>query len=226
MGRRRIICSWLSQLTEGRRDQRLLDIGCGTGTTLSRLRQFARGVGLDFSQLPLVRAKSRGLDDLVQGAAQAPPFVEGAFDVITMLDVLEHLDDETAALRDLRRALRPGGALLLTVPAYPSLWSQHDIALHHRRRYRSAQLRDVLERSGYRVHRLSHAICAVAPATFVFRWLQNWMTSPAAPTTALIQLPPLMNRFLISLLTVESFALRALSIPFGISLLCHAVKQP
>ena len=203
----------------------LLDIGCGTGTTLHWLRQFSRGVGLDFSQLALTRAGARGLDRLVQGGAERLPFAEGSFDVITMLDVLEHIDDEPATLRGMHRVLRPSGSLLLTVPAFPSLWSQHDVALHHRRRYRTARLREVVEGSGFRISHLTHAICAVAPMTFVFRWVQNLLAPPAAPKTALIQLPDSVNRFLISLLTVESLVLCAVPLPFGVSLLCHAVKD-
>jgi len=224
VGRRRIICSWLADMVKPSRDGLLLDIGCGTGTTLSSLRRFGRVLGLDSSELALARAQSRGLNRLVQGAAQHLPYADGSFDVITMLDVLEHLDEEATTLTGIYRVLRPGGSLLLTVPAFPSLWSQHDVALHHRRRYRSTQLRELLADSRFDVARMTHAICPVAPMTFVFRWLQNACTSPSAPKTALIELPDSLNRFLISLLTVEAQLVRSVSLPFGVSLLCQAVK--
>ncbi|PIU95741.1 MAG: methylase [Armatimonadetes bacterium CG_4_10_14_3_um_filter_66_18] len=224
VGRRRIICAWLSQLVGGNSDQLLLDIGCGTGTTMWRLRQFCRVVGVDFSNLALARAQSRGLDRLVGGSALSLPFAEGSFGLLTLLDVLEHLKDDAGALRGMRRILRPGGSLLLTVPAYPSLWSQHDVALHHYRRYTGSRLRNVVEAADFRVERLSYAICAPTPLTFAFRWAQGRLATPAAPKTALIQLPRPLNQFLISLLTLEAFALRATALPFGVSLLCHAVR--
>lgn len=202
-----------------------MDVGCGTGATLLHLNRFARGVGIDLSWLALTKARTRGPASLIQGAADGLPFAPATFHLVTLLDVLEHLENEAPTLHAIRRVLKSGGALLLTVPAYPSLWSQHDMALGHYRRYQADQLRAVLTAAGFRIERLTYAISAMLPATFVFRWLQNRLTAPTAPKTALIRLPPPLNRFLISLLTVESVVLRAVSLPFGVSLLCHAVNE-
>ena len=156
----------------------LVDIGCGTGANLPMLRQAVapRGevFGLDFSPLALQWARSEGgLDGgkihLSQGDALALPLRDECADIVTMLDVLEHLSDDAKALREVRRILKPGGALVLSVPAYQHLWSAHDEALHHFRRYEKSGLNRVLKDAGFRVWRLSFAMSLMPPLAWFWR---------------------------------------------------------
>ena len=134
-------------LLRGRRraGARLLDAGCGTGGNLAA---FGPGRGVDPAPEAVAACRARGLD-VVQARLEALPFDDGAFDLVLATDVLEHVDDDVAALRELRRVAAPGAVLLVTVPAHPRLWSAHDVALHHRRRYRRAELLARLRAAGW-----------------------------------------------------------------------------
>ena len=132
-GRRRLLRALLGRVGAG---GRLLDAGCGTGGNLAF---FGPGVGVDPAAEAVAACRARGLD-VVQAGLEALPFADAAFDVVLATDVLEHVEDDVAALRELRRVAAPGAVLLVTVPAHPRLWSAHDVALHHRRRYRRDEL--------------------------------------------------------------------------------------
>ena len=154
----------------------LLDIGCGTGANLPMLRRFAgpagRVTGIDFSPLALRFACDHpGLSSarLLQGDAMRLPFRDASFDVVTMFDVLEHIPDHCLALQEVLRVLRPGGRYIFSVPAYQHLWSAHDTALHHFRRYEYRDLRALLRSSGYRVALLSFAMSLMPPIAWAWR---------------------------------------------------------
>src|SRR6476659_6475267 len=139
-GRRRILRAAIERLplVPG---ARLLDAGCGSGRTLDELARYGRVSGVDASPDAVAAARSRGHADVRLAPVEALPFAAGAFDVVTCLDVIEHTRDDRAALAELRRVTRPGGLLVATVPAYQALWSWHDEANGHYRRYDSASLR-------------------------------------------------------------------------------------
>ncbi len=156
----------------------LVDIGCGTGANLPMLRRAiapdGQVYGLDFSPLALQWAQTEGdlnggQIHLSQGDALSLPLRDGCADIVTMLDVLEHLSDDARALGEVRRILRPGGALVLSVPAYQHLWSAHDEALHHFRRYEKSGLNRVLSKAGFRVWRLSFAMSLMPPLAWFWR---------------------------------------------------------
>ena len=134
-GRRRLVRALLRRAGAAP-GARLLDAGCGTGGNLAA---FGPGRGIDPAREAVEACRARGLD-VVQGGLEALPFGDGEFDLILATDVLEHVDDDAAALRELRRVAAAGALLVVTVPAHPRLWSAHDVALHHRRRYRRAEL--------------------------------------------------------------------------------------
>lgn len=135
----------------------ILDVGCGTGGNLAMLSKFGAVSGMEFDASALELARRRGVGEIRPGhLPDAIPFEERRFDLIALMDVLEHVEPDAASLAALRGRLKPGGALFVTVPAFPFMWSHHDVSHHHFRRYRAATLRAVVESAGYRVAFLSY----------------------------------------------------------------------
>lgn len=216
----------------------ILDIGCGTGANLGLLRSVV-GVGgtvtaMDFSPLALRFAADHVAAPgvlLLQGDALHLPFDDDQFDIVTMLDVLEHLRDDAGALTEVFRVLRPGGQLVFSVPAYQHLWSAHDTALHHFRRYEYHALQRLLRRSRFRVARLSFAMGLMPPIAWLWRKLiLPWQ--PRRPREAkrhsegavLPPVTPVFNALLINYLKWEGRLIMRRRLKFGTSLVGTAAK--
>src|SRR3954451_22255349 len=166
-GRRRVIRSELDRL-ELPRPWRILDAGCGSGRTMEMLAGYGEVSGVDLSAAAVATARNRGFHDVRRGRLEALPWDNASFDVATCLDVVEHVPDDRRALAELRRVVRPGGFLLVTVPAYPALWSHHDVVNRHCRRYRARSLRAAAAGAGWRLVRDTHFNSALlAPAAAV-----------------------------------------------------------
>ncbi|HEV2998774.1 MAG TPA: class I SAM-dependent methyltransferase, partial [Solirubrobacteraceae bacterium] len=114
---------------------RILDAGCGSGRNMIELARHGEVTGVEISDASAALARDRHVGEVIEGSVLDMPFDDGAFDLAVSLDVIEHLEDDREALRELRRVVAPGGALLVTVPAYQWLWSHHDEINHHHRRY-------------------------------------------------------------------------------------------
>jgi SAM-dependent methyltransferase len=149
-GRRRVLRAELDRLPLAP-DPRLLDAGCGSGRTLDELATYGRVSGIDLSEDAVAAARSRGHDDVHLSAVEQIPFPDMTFDAVTCLDVIEHTRDDRVTLAELLRVTRPGGLLLVTVPAYQALWSSHDVANLHYRRYDRASLRSAARGAGWDV---------------------------------------------------------------------------
>ena len=203
---------------------RILDVGCGTGGTLMALREVADVTGIELDAGAVEFCKERGLEQVFQGAAESLPFDDNAFDMVFALDVIEHLDDDTVGLQEFFRVLKPGGDLVITVPAYQFLWSHHDVALHHRRRYTKRKLLDAIRGVGLSVQRASYYNTLLFPIVAGVRLMQR-LSGTDGPSTSDVSLPPKwINRLLCTLLESERFALRGVSLPFGVSLIALAKK--
>lgn len=166
-GRRLIIRAELERLPIPR-DAVVLDAGCGSGRTMEELVQYGEvhGVELDPDAAQVARNRNKG--EIFVGRLEELPWGAGTFDLITCLDVIEHTPDDRATLRELRRVCKPGGWLLVTVPAYQSLWSTHDVANHHFRRYARRTLRVASVQAGWHVERMtSFNSLLLAPAAAV-----------------------------------------------------------
>jgi len=211
---------------------RFLDLGCGTGITLTRIRDAfgVEPVGLDIEVQALEFCRQRGHTELVEGSIVSTPFEDDSFDVVTALDVVEHLDDDVAAIREGGRVVRPGGIVLLTVPACPWLWSDHDIALHHKRRYRERQLRERIEQAGLTVESSGHfnTVLFVPAATVrLARRAASLLRSGAGefPHSDVSLPPSLINTVLRRLLESERDIAARGMLPFGLSLFAVARKK-
>jgi SAM-dependent methyltransferase len=129
---------------------RELDAGCGTGRNIREYAQLGETAGVDPSPDAVAFCHARGLAQVIRSGVEQLPFEDGAFDLVAATDVLEHIPDDLGAAHELRRVTKPGGSLLITVPAYQWLWSQHDDSHHHQRRYTLRRLRAVLTAAGWR----------------------------------------------------------------------------
>ncbi|MDQ6915756.1 MAG: class I SAM-dependent methyltransferase, partial [Actinomycetota bacterium] len=147
-GRRRVINAQLERL-DLRRGGSVLDAGCGSGRTMDDLARWGSVAGFDLNELGVEHARARGHEDVRLARVEEIPWPDDSFDLITCLDVLEHTPDDVGSLRELLRVARPGATLLATVPAYKLLWSAHDVANHHYRRYRRGQLVEAGRTAGW-----------------------------------------------------------------------------
>jgi SAM-dependent methyltransferase len=222
VGRHRILLSLLEQRVGGSRDLRLLDFGCGTGTTAGHLARFGTVEAVDADPEAVEFCRRRGLTGVRLLSGDTLPFDDAAFDVVTSFDVLEHIEDDLAALVELRRVLRPGGTLLCAVPAFPFLWGLQDEVSHHFRRYVRPQLRARLEDAGFEVLRASYFNSILFPAIAGVR-LARRLQAGGGNRTALqsdFELGPAwLNAVLARVFATEAALVRKRDLPYGVSLL-------
>jgi SAM-dependent methyltransferase len=221
-GRRKILASFLEDICRRVTDRRprILDVGCGTGANLLMLSQYGDAEGVDVSEDALAFCRERGLEKVKLGAAEKLPYDDGTFDLVTALDVVEHLDNDLAGLREMRRVLRPGGHVLLFVPTFMFLWGLQDDVSNHRRRYRLPELRRVLEQAGFEIERTTYANITFFLPILLARKLMR-VTGIKAESENNINVSA-FNGLLGGMLGAESVVLKYMNIPFGVSGLCVA----
>lgn len=204
---------------------RILDVGCSGGATIRRLHEdgYSQVTGIDISAEAIAQCRRNGLSDVHLMDGQAPDFPDASFDIILASDVLEHVPDERSAVHAWFRLLRPGGVLIALVPAFMALWSPHDEANQHRKRYRLAELRSCLEACGFETRRASYwNFLLFFPAAAV-RLLQRVVPYIGTAQVDLRLPPAFANSLLCRLLVLENRWLRAgLSWPWGLSALVTA----
>lgn len=228
VGRRRIISSLVKQIfaTLNNPNPRILDVGCGTGANLKMLAAYGKAEGVDISPQAVDFCRERGLDSVKLGAAEQLPYESDSFELVTALDVIEHLDDDVAGLREIRRVLRRDGHVLLFVPAFMFLWGVQDEVSNHRRRYTLPGLVNAVEKSGFAVEWASYAnISFFLPVLFV-RSMMRWL-GLRADTEYGINIS-VMNGPFSRLFAAERFILKRGRIPFGVSAVCigRRVEEP
>lgn len=225
-GRRFIVRSLFCRYTEGTGASggSFLDIGCGTGEGKAIIGSAGSLVGIDASDEALSIAKSKGYASLQKGSVEKLPHPSDSFDGVLALDVLEHIGDDQAAFGECFRVLRPGGSLILTVPAYQWLWSGHDDVFGHKRRYLKGELAGKAEAAGLEIVFASHYVTLLFPVIAVWRsagkLFRNRRVSHFFP------LPRVLNGFLFCLMAFEGLLLRSgCRLPFGSSLILVAKKK-
>ena len=231
-GRRMLLSSALSWLDVPARS--ILDVGCGVGTNLDLLLDHypeAWLLGVDLERDPLILGRADRAVSVCQGDICTLPFRTGTFDLITALDTVEHVPDDGEALRELARVCRPGGMVLVTVPAFPLLWGNIDEAGLHYRRYQRRTLLDRMEAAGFSVRLERFFNYLLFPPIAVVRLLARILPRRRAEDATrvrtdfdLVKSGPL-NSLLREIFSLEA-SIPAWSPPFGVSLLCAAVREP
>lgn len=234
--RKRVISTLVSQITEKHNtNYKILDIGCGIGNVTTILKKFCPHgtvVGVDLFLEALQYARHRTSCYLVQADANALPFPNNMFRLICLFDLLEHLPNDTQVLHNLHSILAPDGVLLLTVPAYPSLWSYFDEASHHCRRYTLDDMQKKLISTGYQIEYATYYMAILFPILWVKRRLVplaqslfklRYQADDLAQQE--LHIIPVINRTLELILAQESYLIaRRYRLPIGTSLLVMARK--
>ncbi|HZR99565.1 MAG TPA: class I SAM-dependent methyltransferase [Chloroflexota bacterium] len=215
-GQRRLVAALLdAHLPAGQR-ARVLDAGCGTGGTTAWLRRYGDVVGVDLAAEAAPFWPAAGLRRMVRGSVAALPFQSESFDLVTSLDVLYHrqVADEGPVLAEFERVLRPGGLLLLRLPAYDWLQGGHDTAVHTRHRYTRAEVMAAVRAAGFTVEVASYANCFLFPLALAKRVSERWR-GPSQEEMA-VPSPPL-NAALLAVLGLEAHVAPRWPLPFGLS---------
>jgi SAM-dependent methyltransferase len=222
IARRSLALEILDHEVGGRDSIRILDVGCGTGANAVAFAGLSPTTGIDASMEALQFCQTRGMTTVALSPVEELPFACGTFDVVTALDVLEHTDDDLRSLREIRRVTKREGLLLITVPAYGFLWSEHDEALKHRRRYTAHELRNKLAVTGFDVVRTSYFITTLFFPILALRIWQGLRKNSTQPKTSVYVLPGWINGSLVGLLALERMLFRRINLPFGVSIVALA----
>ena len=229
-GRTRIVTSVIAGLEHRSPDGaplRILDMGTGTGTMLSALRRFGDAQGVDADERAVAFCRARGEERVQRLMSETLPFPAASFDLLTTFDVLEHIEDDAAALREVARVLEPGGRMVATVPANPWMWGAQDEVSHHFRRYTAAGLRAAIADSGLELERLTHFNTLLFPPIAAIRLLRR-LRPRSGEAESDFGMPGgegALNRALAAIFGLEAgwVARPGLpALPFGVSLLAVA----
>jgi SAM-dependent methyltransferase len=252
-GKRRLVAPLIERMLGGRGPgARVLEVGCGTGGNLAHFaaaHPLQRFLGLDFdagaTNFTSMKSASAPVPfSAVRGDGLRLPFRTGSMDGALALDIVEHFEDDDAVMAELHRVLAPGASLVLSVPAWPSLWSPHDEFLHHKRRYRPAELRALIRRSGFELTEERGFNFLLLPPIWLVRWLKSTRagsgtTAAASPAAAaevsanpehteggtdFFDLPRPVEACLAGLFVLEAALVRLLPIKSGVSIMARVTK--
>jgi SAM-dependent methyltransferase len=230
VSRRRILLALLRRRLPVRQGLKVLDAGCGTGINLEYLSEFGDVTGVDFAEEAIAFCRQRGNESVRRSdLTRLEGWADDDWDLVTALDVIEHIEDDHSVVRELFRVTRPGGHVLITVPAFPALWSEHDEVNHHKRRYRARELRELVEASGGEIRRFTYMNSFLFPIAWMVR---TWQRARRAmfgapqhpPRTDFQDYHPVVNALLLATFTAEIPLVTSVGLPFGLSLVCLARK--
>lgn len=224
VSKRKIVLSLLEKYLPAGANHQILDVGCGSGLMLNDLIRFGTVYGVDYSEEAL-RFSAMNFDGVLRHGflPGGIPFPDDSFDVIVALDILEHIEEDTASLEDIKRHLKDGGICLVTVPAHMFLWSGHDVVHDHKRRYTREMLRERIEHAGLKILKLSYYNSLLFIPITVARTLNRLMNRQNGSDA---QMPNLfMNIMLQRIFSFEALCLEHFDFRAGVSLIAVLGKQ-
>ncbi len=225
VGRRRILSRLLDKSLDELDRPRILDIGCGTGATMGFLERYGQVTGIDVSLKAIRYCQVQDRSRLCLADGASLPFADRSFDLVTALDLLEHLPQEARGLQEIWRVLKNGGRVVLFVPAFMFLWSDFDRFSGHHRRYTRGELRQRVEEAGFDVVKISYFNTLLFPVVWAVRAAKN-VLGKWRPVRSDLDFPSgLLNGLLARLFSLETGLIARGCLPFGVSLLCVARKE-
>lgn len=204
-----------------------IDLGCGAGGKALRLKRVVKKIyGLDLSMDALEFCKNETEIFLAQASIEHIPFKDSSFSLVNAFDVLEHVEDDMRVLREIRRITSDEGELIIAVPAFMSLWSAHDVANFHKRRYSAGELTQKLKKSGFKVKRISYINFFLFPLVLAIRSIQRNFSKGLSENkrTRVEDVPGFLNSLLAGILHFEAVLIKRVNFPFGVAILCVAQK--
>jgi SAM-dependent methyltransferase len=224
VARRKIIANVIKNLALGK-DAKILDAGCGNGDNLEMLSKAGQLVAIERDENALARSKSRHIADVFKGELpdNLPVHIDKENDLIVLLDVLEHIDDDQKSLSVLASWAKNNGKLLMTVPAYQFLWTVHDELHHHKRRYNINNLKKVIENNGWKIQYISYFNTLLFPLALIDRLKQKIF--PSSKVNELNMPNSIINSIFEKIFSLELNIIGKFSLPFGLSILVIAEKE-
>lgn len=222
LGKRKAVSVLLEKYLPKNKKLSLADLGCGTGLMMEELSHFGEVSGIDASEVSLEFCRKRGLKNLYHSPVTKLPFQDESLDAVTLLDVLEHVEDQKKALDEIHRVLKKEGLVLITVPAYQFLFSYWDKMLGHFRRYNQQDLTKILLNNGFVIKKISYLNFFLFGPAVLLRLTKKALNQKE--NSDFVKLPPLVNGVLKKVYQTESRFLNKISFPFGLSLICMAQK--
>lgn len=224
LGRLEILRTYLKQASNNQKGLKILNIGAGAGGTINLLEKFGRVENVDTSQQAIKFMKLRGHRNVRKVDGTKLPFKKKSYDLIVAFDVLEHIKQQGKALKEWRRVLKDSGEIVITVPAYSWLWSRHDIALAHYRRYNLKKLNKAVIASGLKVKRQSYAITFTLPIVVGYRLVIKFFGNNKLPKATYVSIPNVLNWLFIKLLHLEARLHNFTTLPCGTSIIARLEK--
>lgn len=203
----------------------VLDIGCGTGGTIRAIDGKDWVIGADYDEIATEISKDSGIKKVVRANALFLPFRDKSFNFAFALDIIEHIENDMKVLNEINRILKDEGKLILTVPSFPSLYSTHDKALGHVRRYRKKELKKKLLMSGFFIKKCTYVNMTLFPLIAGVRLWKKRKLNEEAPKSDLFLPPHFINSLLQKIISFEGDIIKYSNLPFGLSLLVVAVKR-
>jgi SAM-dependent methyltransferase len=225
LGRLRIIQSYVKRAAARKERVKVLNVGCGTGGTIDMLEQFGVVDNVDISDEAIAFMKKHGYKRLTKVDDIKLPFKDKTYDLVGAFDVLEHIEDHEGALKEWGRVLKDDGAIVITVPAYQWLWSDHDVSLHHKRRYTTKRLAAVAKKAGLRPEKKSYAIVFSLPMVVGFRFLNKITGRKTDSETSYVPVPGWANKLFTKLLYGEAKLHSVMPFPAGTSVVTILRKR-
>jgi len=225
-----IIMDRIKELTGGRTDLKILNVGAATGRTSQILERFGQETSIEFDQICFEFVKEKLGIDIHQGSITEIQFEENSYDLVCAFDVVEHVEDDQKAVEELVRVCKKDGLVVITVPAFMSLWSHHDVVNHHFKRYKSAEIRALFSKTPSAKQYSSYFNFLLFPPIYLFRQLSNmlqksWTRKGAGSDATAGQSGKFAGSILFGVFNIERSLMKmGFKWPFGVSYL-HAVKK-
>ena len=223
-GMRNIFLGQIERIFNGRKDLKILDIGCGTGRTMSEMRKFGYCVGMDMEPAALESCKNRNMYNLVCAQADKLPFESDSFDLVTLFSVIEHVEDDSMLVSEVYRVCKSGGLAMFSTSAFNFLWSGNDIVSRHKRRYSKKQMLRLINKH-FDIQKITYTNFFLFPIVclgVIFSNIKRRQSGHARD--GFYKVPGFLNRLLALILKLESIIIIKHSLPLGVSLLCVAKK--
>jgi SAM-dependent methyltransferase len=228
-GLRVLLTALIARYAPTRRDAMILDAGCGTGANMKLLEAYGRVIGVDIAEPAIDFSRARGIpgDRVFLASVTDLPFRPNLFDLAISLDVICNIAEDVGAFAELARVLKRGGVAIVQMPAYQWLWSRHDVAVGHQRRYAARDLRDKLSRVGFHVERMMSANMLLFPFVAARRLLfERYSAANGRPVQSDISpLPRPLNALLSAFYAAEMRVASRIDFPYGLSLIAVARKR-